>query len=247
MTAHLGRSDAQRSRRAGLLPLPADAALSLLDAALALDHPVLAPVHLNRTAPRTENVPHLLRDLFPTGTRPAAEPGGAWAERFAVLPEADRDRALLDLVRSEAARVLGHRAGTQIDAYQSFTDAGLDSLAAVELRNALAAALGQDLPATLLFDHPAPVDLAEHLRGLVVPAAHGTALRDLDRVGAVLAGLPSDDPVRGQLRERLRALLRHFEEPAAADPADGDDLKARVLSATADDIFTLIDTELGDA
>ncbi|PNG94172.1 type I polyketide synthase [Streptomyces malaysiensis] len=247
MTAHLGRSDAQRSRRSGLLPLPADAALSLLDAALALDHPVLAPVHLNRAAPRTENVPHLLRDLFPTGTRPAAEPGGAWAERFAVLPEADRDRALLDLVRSEAARVLGHRAGTQIDAYQSFTDAGLDSLAAVELRNALAAALGQDLPATLLFDHPAPVDLAEHLRGLVVPAAHGTALRDLDRVGAVLAGLPSDDPVRGQLRERLRALLRHFEEPAAADPADGDDLKARVLSATADDIFTLIDTELGDA
>ncbi|MFD4509259.1 SDR family NAD(P)-dependent oxidoreductase [Streptomyces sp. NPDC058457] len=246
MTAHLGRTDELRLRRSGFLPLPADDALSLLDDALSLDHPVLAPVHLNRATPRADSVPHLLRDVLPSGPPSAAEPGGAArAEGFAALPEAERERALLDLVRSEAARVLGHRAGTRIDAHQSFTDAGLDSLAAVELRNALAAAIGQDLPATLLFDHPDPAGLAEHLTGLVVPAVHQAALRDLDRVGAVLAGLSPGDPVRGQLRERLQALLLRSEQPAAAAPAGGDDLRARVLAATADDIFALIDTELG--
>ncbi|WP_189894806.1 type I polyketide synthase, partial [Streptomyces canarius] len=245
MTAGLDRSDELRLRRSGLLPLSVDDALSLLDAALALDHPVLAPVRLDREVLRAGSVPPLLRDLLPPAPRPAAGNGGAWAERFAALPEAERDRALLDLVRSEAARVLGHRAGTRIDAHQSFTDAGLDSLAAVELRNALATAIGQDLPATLLFDHPDPADLAEHLRSLVVPATHQVALRDLDRVGAVLTGLSPDDPLREQVHERLRALLRHSGRPAATPPAGGDDLKARVLSATADDIFALIDTELG--
>ena len=40
---------------------------------------------------------------------------------------------------------------------------GLDSLMAVELRNALANTVGQNLPATLLFDYPTVETLTEYL------------------------------------------------------------------------------------
>ncbi|WP_160310875.1 beta-ketoacyl reductase, partial [Streptomyces sp. 150FB] len=247
MTAHLTRSDDLRLRRSGMVPLTAEEALSLLDAALMSEQPVLAPVRLDPAALRARGVPHLLRNLVPAAPRRTAAPAEQWSERLAALPEEERDRALLDLVVRETAAVLGHRTGTRLDPHRSFTDAGLDSLAAVELRNALAAAVGQDLPATLLFDHPDAASLAAHLRGLLAPATHQGPLRDLDRLGTLLAGLPADDPAREQLRERLRALLRDSEDSTgtAAPEPDGAGVRDRVLAATADEIFDLIDSELG--
>ena len=50
-----------------------------------------------------------------------------------------------------------------IDQRQSFYELGLDSLMAVELRNALSNSTKATLPATLLFDYPTPETLADYL------------------------------------------------------------------------------------
>ena len=46
---------------------------------------------------------------------------------------------------------------------QAFTEAGLDSLGAVELRNALSQHLDMELPATLAFDHPSINAIATYI------------------------------------------------------------------------------------
>ncbi|MFE2187850.1 beta-ketoacyl synthase N-terminal-like domain-containing protein, partial [Streptomyces sp. NPDC059455] len=84
------------------------------------------------------------------------------AERLARLPEAERDRALLDLVLSEVGVITG---GRPVHGRQSFRDIGMTSTSAVELRGRLTAATGLALPATLAFDYPNPDALAAYLGG----------------------------------------------------------------------------------
>ncbi|MFD9044115.1 type I polyketide synthase [Streptomyces bottropensis] len=78
-------------------------------------------------------------------------------------PVARAPRDHLDLVRAEAAAVLGHDAPADVDPGLTFKDLGLDSHLALELRTRLSAATGRPLPTTLLFDHPTPTALARHL------------------------------------------------------------------------------------
>jgi hypothetical protein len=47
----------------------------------------------------------------------------------------------------------------------------MDSLMAVELRNRIGVALGEELPATLLFEHPSVTALVEHLFDSVLAPA----------------------------------------------------------------------------
>src|SRR5690606_4795958 len=63
-----------------------------------------------------------------------------------------RSEVALDGIRSIASRVLGAGDDSDIDPLTPLTELGLDSLMAVEMRNRLAKALGQPLPATLLFN-----------------------------------------------------------------------------------------------
>jgi len=84
-------------------------------------------------------------------------------QRLRATPGPQRQAALRDALVQQTLAVLGLPAGTALDARVPLKDMGLDSLMAVELRNALARALGEALPVTLLFDHPTLQALARHL------------------------------------------------------------------------------------
>ena len=70
------------------------------------------------------------------------------------LPDETRKENVRVLVREELAKVLGLDKGSCPADDLPLKDAGLDSLLAVELRNALGRAVEERLPATLMFDYP---------------------------------------------------------------------------------------------
>ena len=92
-------------------------------------------------------------------------------QRLAGLSAAERERLLLELVRSTAATVLSASLD-DVEAERPLKELGLDSLMAVELRNRLAAATGLRLPATLLFDYPTPRALARDCKAIWLGSAH---------------------------------------------------------------------------
>ncbi|MEV6961740.1 beta-ketoacyl synthase N-terminal-like domain-containing protein [Streptomyces sp. NPDC051207] len=95
------------------------------------------------------------------GAGPAADDG--LRSRLDGLPPRARERALTELVRDEAARVLGLDQPGRIETGRTFTHLGLTSLTAVALRDRLAARTGLRLPVTIAFDHPTPAALAAAL------------------------------------------------------------------------------------
>ncbi|MFD4764713.1 beta-ketoacyl synthase N-terminal-like domain-containing protein, partial [Streptomyces sp. NPDC058439] len=91
------------------------------------------------------------------------------------------------LVRERAAAVLGHTGADAVEPGRAFRDLGFDSLMAVELRNLLTTETGLTLPATLVFDHPNPTALTDHLLSHL---AGDTAQNTPAVAGAIL-----DEPV----------------------------------------------------
>ncbi|KOG85238.1 polyketide synthase, partial [Streptomyces varsoviensis] len=117
------------------------------------------------------------------------------ARRLVALPAADRDRALLDLVRTEVADVLGHPGPEAVDPDRAFKDIGFDSLTAVDLRNRLAEATGLRLSVTLAFDYPTATVLAGHLRTELLAAFGGPETAAAEDHAAPRDKAADDDPI----------------------------------------------------
>ncbi|WP_435840095.1 type I polyketide synthase, partial [Streptomyces chilikensis] len=198
MLENLDTADVERMNRSGVLPLSPEEGLELFDTALRSGRATLAPIRLDVAAFRkTPAVPHLLRGLVRgAGTsRRAARSAGAsaFAQRLLAVGQEQRAALVLETVRTEVAAVLGHASAQAVPAHRAFTELGFDSLTAVELRNRLNTVTGLRLPATLVFDHPNPAALAEHIVSESVGTVEGTEKPSGAASTPVL--LDADDPV----------------------------------------------------
>ncbi|WP_439659059.1 type I polyketide synthase [Lentzea sp. HUAS TT2] len=152
MTGQMDAAAFERLEKSSMPPISLELGLALFDAAVAVDAAQVVPARVI-TGVTNGMVPPLLRDLVRSGRRTATNRSDVQISR----------ESLVELVRTEAAAVLGHGSAATIDAGLEFSQLGFDSLTSVELRNRLDAATGLTLPATLVFDYPTPQALAGHL------------------------------------------------------------------------------------
>ncbi|MFG1807511.1 type I polyketide synthase [Streptomyces sp. NPDC049040] len=136
-------------------------------------------------ARQRRSVPEPANTVLPRTTAAGAgpvQPSGpraVWQERLASRPVADQHRQLLDLVRGIAAAVLGSPGIDSVPAERGFLESKIDSLAAVEVRNRLNAALGLNLPSSSVFDYATPAALGAYLHELLAPAAPATPVAEV--------------------------------------------------------------------
>ncbi|MET9453424.1 type I polyketide synthase, partial [Streptomyces cinerochromogenes] len=229
MNATLDEADQSRMAQAGVLPLSAADGLALLDQALNQDQPTLVPIRLDRTALTGTDVPALLSGLVPVTARRRATGTGhgqtaaTLRSRLVALAPAERSAALLDLVRIHAAATLGHAGPEAIEPGRAFGELGFDSLSAVEFRNALDAATGLRLPATLIFDYPTSQELADHLVTEIAPETDDDAASAEERVRRVLTAIPFTRLRDAGLLDGLLELAGlNDAEPGLADRTAGE-------------------------
>jgi polyketide synthase 7 len=263
MTRHLADRDKARMSRVGLAPLSTDQALRLFDTAMLPDRPVLVSARLDPAAlaDHSAALPPLLSELVARPARRVVDETDTTAAsmtglvaRLRGLSVDQRHRQLVDLVCSNAATVLGRPNAADINAGSVFQDLGFDSLTAVELRNRLKTATGLSLSPALIFDHPTPIVLAEHLDDRLAVTTTGAdrpnlmaRFNDIARELQTLLNNPDWKPAdKTHLTTRIQALLTTLSTQAAADrcdPKDPDD--ADIYTATESQLFAILDEELG--
>ena len=244
-----GMVDAEASdllRRMGLAEMAPELAIEAMGQALDhdethlvvadIDWAAFAPVYqLARPRPLLRALPEVAEDKAEV-----TETTGDLKGQLANLTPAEQQRTLLELVRGQVAVVAGYDAGSAVEPARAFKELGFDSVTAVDLRNRLGAATGLKLPATVAFDHVNPQALAEHLWTQLGGEAAVPLEAELDRLEAVASTLDAAEIDRSRIVARLQAMVTTLHKTLSGTKAT-DVLE----TATTDELFALIDNELG--
>ncbi|UED87195.1 SDR family NAD(P)-dependent oxidoreductase [Streptomyces profundus] len=227
----------QHLRRRGLVPMAPELAVAALQQALDLDETLLSVTDMDwsrfataftasRPRPLLDELPEVRAALADPDASGTASGDTSFADRLAGLADAERLRALEELVRQHAAAVLGFAEAGQIESGRAFRDIGFDSVTAISMRNRLAADSGLKLPTTLVFDHPTPGAVAaflnERLGGVTGPATAGptatVAATDDDPI--VIVGMGCRYPGDALTPEDFWALLAEGRDAVTPFPED---------------------------
>jgi acyl transferase domain-containing protein/thioesterase domain-containing protein/acyl carrier protein len=227
--------------RNGVVPTPAARALEYFDAACGTDQPVLAPVQLRRSALRAlagaGALPSVLRGLVTTRSERAPD---ALARSLASLAEDERETAVLDFIQTQIAEILGHGGAAAVDPDRTFVELGVDSLSAMELRNRLGAAIGLQIPISVLASQPTVREVAGYVAQRLDPAPvdAGEEKPSTETFVSLLGGALEQGKVvefmglltaAAEFRPAFESALPLEESPAVVRLADGDDSPSLIL------------------
>ncbi len=248
MTAGLTVSDRSRMARAGLGTLSQEQGLELFDAVCASGEPVQLPLILEMGELRAQvrgglAVPSVLKGLVRAPMRHKTAGRSSSRLLLSEVSESERSRIALTLTLAQVAAVLGHASAETIDPKQAFKELGFDSLTAVELRNRLSAETGLQLPTTLAFDYPTSTAVAGLLLDEIGRHQQGSAAsleEEMAELEQRLSKIAAHEEQRAEVAARLGAFLSTLSQGPDA-PSDDEDVR----SATAKQVFDLIDRELG--
>ncbi|GAB6040376.1 type I polyketide synthase [Endothiovibrio diazotrophicus] len=213
----MGETERERSERNGFAMLSAAAALDALErigeeeefpcVALADWPRVAAGFALRRRFA-------LLDELAPpaaAGTAP--RPRSELVERLLRLPAAEREAELVRQLQQRLSIVLGLPESEQAAIDQGFFDQGMDSLKALEFREAIETFSGVQLEASDVFDYPTVRVLSRYVLEQLAPAEaapdaaeSGTAAGSSDDALPDLAGM-SEEEIARRIEEEYQSLV----------------------------------------
>jgi len=154
----------------GIKPIDPEIGVELLEHLLQRNLPQIAvlPIQWKSFLKRFEgiNLPPVLNHF--AGVRAAkgdttTVQKSKFVQRLEKASPEERKEMLIQYLREQATRVLGLDPATPVDPNKPLSEMGLDSLMAIELKNTLDNAVGQKLPATVVFNYPTIDALAGYL------------------------------------------------------------------------------------
>jgi len=144
---------------------------------------------------------------------------GGVAAALAAVPSGQR----VSFVAGEVLTILRALVGTEVGPDEPLMDAGLDSLSAVEFKNAVEGRMGVELSATVVFDYPSVSSLASYI------------------TQKIEASLPSSGGVAGVV-----AVTPHRAPAPAVQARASEALAAKLVSSSAITAAGGVDSEMAD-
>ncbi|MEV0251129.1 acyltransferase domain-containing protein [Nocardia sp. NPDC050712] len=163
------RAAGKSARVVCLGPATGEELYGALDLVYATDLPVVAAGLDLETA----GADPLFRNLARASAAPAAEVAvdyGHWTAAVSGLGAKERGAALLALVHREVAATLGHASPDSVSPDRLFEELGVESLAAMEIRERVSHGSGVRMPVTLIFDYQTCRAVAGYIESRMFPA-----------------------------------------------------------------------------